>query len=221
MKSVKSVIFYLYYFFLTRALFAIRNQEAGEGFVNNRDTESLTSLTSLIGVAIGGHRAQRDAAVPRRALSAGHRFFQRKRACGRQGPARALASGQKLGFAPGARRPSKHAENIEKQDISPRFGVRTGGEPWCAGSRSQSAHARRVDAVARGALSRGQPSSLELCLQVEMRPSNDPLGICAMRSRTQAEQIAQIAESTAAFVFTNQPNRLPQPLWAFARIETG
>jgi hypothetical protein len=42
-----------------------------------------------------------------------------------------------------------------------------------------------------------------------------------MRSRTQAEQIAQIAESTAAFVFTNQPNRLPQPLWAFARIETG
>jgi alkylhydroperoxidase family enzyme len=30
-----------------------------------------------------------------------------------------------------------------------------------------------------------------------------------MRSHAQAEQIAEIAASIAAFAFTNQPNRLP------------
>lgn len=168
----------------------MRKQEAGESFVNNRDTESLTSLTSLIGVAIRGHRPQRNAAVLRRAQSAGLRFFLAAGVCGGRRPARTLASGQKLGFAPGARRPSKPTENIEKQDISTCLGCAPGRELWCAGSRPE---VRTLAASMRWH-------------EVSFKRVAFVFG-AVLAGRDAADRM--IAASIAAFAFTNRANSPP------------
>jgi hypothetical protein len=62
MKSVKSVIFYLHYFSPhARAPFANARGKKVRVDENNRDTESLTSL---IGIAIGGHATPLCDAAP-------------------------------------------------------------------------------------------------------------------------------------------------------------
>jgi hypothetical protein len=140
-----------------------------------------------------------------------------------------LSGRTKILVRTGARPQSRRTDNTGNMGISTRFqgahlganlGANLGAQVRTPRFAPRSAHARNVDAAAPGALSRGRPSCLELCSQVETRPSNDPFGICAMRSRTQAGQIVLIPTAIVAFVFTNQPNRHPWPPQAVARVDT-